>query len=409
MTCREFDPTQGLSRRAGILMALLLIATGAGLALAMAPPAASGELILLPEMLSFRDMRSQLELDVVMRAAVREHPDLLEGPRRDGFYRLDIALNADGSVYRSAVAFFPGVRNGSTSSDRFDLHRIIPWAGSINAGVIIQRGESVGGAGIAPNQIEINYGFLPVNYDPSRAAERVEGPVREHHAELIKSYPGGGLNGLTVLMSEDGRIARMHVARIDRERISQWWTPPADFSVLGLDAEQLGPNGMYAIPLNPRDTTTPAPFHIGAGRDAEGELAILLVHYAWPRREGEPAGGPPLSRGTQIPELRAPTITEQLASRYCSGAMAAAGEAADVCWIAFTREGRVVRAGQFGSDVASSEMREQLRSLNPELDLTDIKSERVRYPTGDRQVRMLLAWGVVDTLGVPDRSSFRLR
>lgn len=388
-------------------MAAVLTAAGAGLALAMEPPAASDELILLPQMLSgLGDMRSQLELDIVMRAAVREHPELIEGPRRNGFYRLDIALNADGSVYRSGIAFFPGVRNGTSHINGRDLYRIIPMGTSTMVGPMIRRGESVGGAGVAPNPIEIAYGFLPVSYDPLRAAERVEAQVREQHAELIQPVRDGMVNLLTVLMTEDGRIARAHVARKSLQ--DRGWRSPADFSVMALDAEQLGPSGILVVYRNPVDTT-PAPFHIVPDPATEADDAWLVVHYAWPRRADEPAGGPPRSRETLIPELQAPTITEQLASGYCASAITPVPETGDVCWIVFTREGRVMRTGQFESGEGGSDRHEELRALHPDLNLTDIKSEYVRYPTGDRQVRLLLAWGVLDALGVLDRSEFRLR
>lgn len=389
-------------------MAALLTAAGAGLALAMEPPAASDELILLPEMLSWRgDMRSQLELDIVMRAAIRVHPELIDGTRRDGFYRLDIALNPDGSVYRSGIAFFPGARNGTSYFNDRALHRIIPrGVSTLSIGPTILRGESVGGAGIAPNPIEIAYGILPVDYDPSRAAERVDAQVLEQHAELIQPVRDGMVNLLTVLMTEDGRIDRTHVARKDLQRIREWRSPP-DFSVMGLDGEQLGPSGVLVVFPDPADATTPAPFHIAPDRGAEESW--LVVHYAWPRREGEPARSPPRGREWLLPELQAPTITEQLASRYCSGAITAVPGNGDVCWIVFTREGRVMRTGKFESGEGGSYGHEELRALHPDLDLTDINSEYVRFPADDRQVRLLLAWGVLDPLGVLDRSEFLLR
>jgi hypothetical protein len=159
---------------------------------------------------------------------------------------------------------------------------------------------------------------------------------------------------------------------------------------------------MYAIPRDPLNTT-PAPFHLAPDRGAESELTILLVHYVWPRRVGEPAGGPPLSYVQLVPELQAPTITEQLVSRYCPDAITSSSETGDVCWIVFSHEGRVLRTGQSETSKGGSLRSEQLRSLHPDLYLTEIRSEPVRYPKGDRRARLMLAWSVPDVMGILDR------
>lgn len=386
----KFAPTDGSAWWRGSVVAALLMTIGAGLTPAMESPATSGELVLLPEMLSPRGMRAELEQAIVMRAAVREHPELINVLRRDGFYRLDIALNADGSVYRSAIAFFMGERGGESNFLTPDLYRIIPLGAPVTAGSRINRGDSIDGVGVSLNEIEIVYGFLPVNYDPSRAAERVEAQVRREFPDLFLPMQGGTMNLLTVLMTEDGRIARSRVAKKSVLRISEWRSPP-DFTVLGLGAQQLGPNGVFAMPGDALDATTPAPLHMPSDSNANDRM--LMVHYAWPRREGEPAGGPPQLRETLIPELQAPTITEQLASRYCAGAIVALQESGDVCWIVFTREGRVLRSGQAKPGPGAAYGTEQLRALNPDLNLTVFRSQPIiRYAADDTKVRLMFAW-----------------
>jgi hypothetical protein len=381
-------------------VAVLLASMGAGFTLAMqapestdaAQPAVAGDVILLPEILpQFRDMRAQLELEVVMRAAVREHPELIDSPRRDGFYRLDVALNADGSVYRSGVAFYPGQRNNDKYLNFFDLRRILPIATASRMSALILRGESVRGVGIAPNMIDIYYGFLPVNYDPSRAAERVETEVRRLHADLIQPYRNGILNVLTVLLTEDGGIARTHVARKNIEQ-ARAWRLLTDFSDVGVDREQLGPNGTFVMPRDPVDTTTPAPFHFRDPNKDTDQEPILWVRYAWPLRIGESAGGPQLSHVKLVPELQTLTTTEQLASRYCPGALTSLDQPPGRCWIVFTREGHVVRTGlqEFGDRRSFGS--ELIRLMNPDLKLGVIKSERVEITPLDKHAQLLLAW-----------------
>jgi len=364
---------------------------------------ASDELILLPDMLSWRrNMRAQREMEVVMRAAVRKHPELIDSPRRDGFYRLDIALNPDGSVYRSGVAYYQGDRNNGTYVNSFDTWRIIPRAASSRAEAVIQRGESVSGVGIAPNTIEINYGFLPVNYDPSRAAERVEVEVRRQHADLIQPYRNGIVNVLTVLLTEDGSIARTHVVPKNIKQDREWVLRP-DFSVMGLDPEQLGPSGTFVMPRDPVDTTTPASFHIFPDRDKDkSEEGILWVRYAWPRRIGEPAGGPPLSYVNLIPELQAPTIAERLVSRYCPNALTPREQPSGWCWIVFTREGRVLRTGLYEANEDRSFGSELIRSLNPDLNLAVVKSEWIGNRASDKHAQLLLAWVGLDSRTDPE-------
>src|SRR5690606_32359544 len=110
----------------------------------------------------------------------------------------------------------------------------------------------------------------------------------------------GEIGVVTVLMTDDGHIARDDVEHIKLEDMRVKLPRGAEachFAVLGVEPAEMGRIGMSMLTRHAGDTA-PVPME---DRDAllpGGRQEVLMVLYAWPRR----AGDPPLAQAVQPQE-----------------------------------------------------------------------------------------------------------
>jgi hypothetical protein len=369
--------------------------------------AAPAELTLLPDDIPRQggDLRSYRQLDLVMRAAVPRYPELISGPSREGIYRLDVALNADGTIYRSGLHFYPGIPTGIGRSSNPEIHRIIPTdASELHVGMPILRGERVGALGIAPNEIRVLFSILPADYDDTRSSWRVERAVRARHSDLAFSDGKGPIPVLTVLMTENGEIDREHVGRINSpEGLAAY----PDFRVLGLDSLQIGSKGRLTLGPEPPDPDIPAqivetdsqysltPYSLRPDRKEQ----LLLVRYAWPRRVGEPdAGTGPFVRPPASPSPPPyPSIASEMVGRHCPEAFQPSRELGDLCWIVLSHQGQVIRSGLYKQGEKRRYNPSLVRELNPDLKLGEVRRVTADNTAGDWFAQVLFAWTTRET------------
>lgn len=234
-----------------------------------------------------------------LQAVLRAHPELLESPHRNGWYSAAVLLRADGSLLRSGLRFAAG--RAQAIRDILD-QRYIPESATPGFGSAAMRpvsqpllqlkrpGEQVGEGRVLQNYLAIQYGVLPAGYDESRALLKVWEAVAQRHAELLLPRDGMIANRVTVLLAEDGSIAR---ERVEVGTRTQLLASAPDFTALGVTPQDLGVRGVMTLARNDYSEVDTAPMDQQMLRaalwSAMGVRDELQVHYAWMRRPGEAA------------------------------------------------------------------------------------------------------------------------
>lgn len=235
-------------------------------------------------------------------ALLRTHPELMAGQSRKGWYSAALVLRPDGSVFRSALRYAddrPGAYRNlldlrylpAITLDPRNVAR--PAAGGSQTAIQLRRAGDVAPDGrVLSNDLIFLYGVLPPGYDEQRSLLPVWEGVLARHSELLLPREATFANRVTVLMGEDGRIAREAVEVGMREDILR---RAPDFAQLGIREEDIGVRGTTTLTRNDYAEVDDAPVDQQLLRaalwSALGVRDELVVHYAWPRRRGEPAGG----------------------------------------------------------------------------------------------------------------------
>lgn len=234
-----------------------------------------------------------------LQEVLRAHPELLDSPHRNGWYSAAVLLRADGSLFRSGLRF--AADRAQAIRDILDQRHIpesaIPGFGS-DAGrpasqpmlELMRPGDQVGEGRVLQNHLVIQYGVLPADYDEPRAALKVWEAVVNRHAELLLPRDGVIANRVTVLLAEDGSIAREKVEVGTR---AQLLASAPDFTALGVSPQDIGVRGVMTLVRNDYSEVDTAPMDQQMLRaalwSAMGVRDELQVHYAWLRRPGEVA------------------------------------------------------------------------------------------------------------------------
>lgn len=242
--------------------------------------------------------------DVAFSALLRTHPELQASPHRDGWYSAAIVLRPDGSVFRSGLRYADD--RSRAYRDILDLRYLPavsldprnpsrPAAASSQTAIELRRAGDVAPDGrVLPNHLVFLYAVLPPGYDEPRSLLPVWEGVLARYSELLLPREAAFANRVTLLMTEDGRIAREVVEMGTREEILR---RAPDFTQLGIRDEDIGVRGTTTLTRNDYSEVDEAPLDQQLLRaalwSALGIRDELIVHYAWPRRRGEPAGGWP--------------------------------------------------------------------------------------------------------------------
>jgi beta-lactamase regulating signal transducer with metallopeptidase domain len=242
--------------------------------------------------------------EIAFDALLRAHPELLASQHRDGWYSAAVVLRPDGSVFRSGLRYADD--RSRAYRDILDLRYLPavsldprnaarPAAAGSQTFIELRRAGDAGPDGrVLPNHLIFLYGVLPAGYDEQRSLLPVWEGVLARHSELLLPREAAFANSVTLLMSEDGRIAREVVELGTREDILR---RAPDFTQLGIREQDIGVRGTTTLTRNDYSEVDEAPLDQQLLRaalwSAMGVRDELIVHYAWPRRRDEPAGGWP--------------------------------------------------------------------------------------------------------------------
>lgn len=235
-------------------------------------------------------------------ALVAAHPQLVAGNPRGGWYSGAVVLRADGSVFRTALRHADD--RAQAIRDILDLRYIpastlarpVPRMPGAQARQIPMEargpGDQVADDKTLRDNLIFQYAVLPPGTDERRTLLAVWDAVLARHEALLLPRDASLANRLTILLTDDGRIARERVEVGPREQMLGG-TP--DFGALGIRAGDIGVRGTITLTRNDYSDADAAPAEQQVIRAAlASALRVqdeLVVHYAWPRREGEPAGG----------------------------------------------------------------------------------------------------------------------
>jgi hypothetical protein len=280
-------------------------------------------------------------------AVIARYPELTSGPDRQDVAAVDLVMHADGRIENIEI------ERGAPGSPRFTNP---PRVAAASGGGVQGLSQMAAGS-LAPNgerlrsAVMVRYTALgrPIEgSDSARAPQRVMQAVRETLPELLLPGTGDRFNRISVLMTEDGRIARHHAELREGKQFQRYGdidplAYAAQWERLGLRADELGTVGITMVFQMP--TTAPA------GNDPRMEQPPRLaeVLYAWPRRPGEPVGGIPQSDiAAELASRVAFTYTDvvKVLEQLLPGALNERGVAPDgVPWLVMSRDGRVLRSG----------------------------------------------------------------
>lgn len=239
--------------------------------------------------------------DHALHVLLQAYPEILDDANRNGWYSASVALRADGTLLRGGLRFADD--RVQAIRDILDL-RYIPETAVQRAGTTVRRsagrpelvlknpGDVVAGGRVLQNHLLFHYTILPPDHEAQRSLLTVWEAALNRHGELLLPREAPVANRVTILLTEDGQIAR---ERVEAGVRSQMLQAPPDFTVLGLRAEEIGVQGSVTLIRNDYSEVDAAPADQQLLRaalwSALGVRDELRVHYAWLRRPGEPAGG----------------------------------------------------------------------------------------------------------------------
>jgi hypothetical protein len=350
------------------------LSAGVALAAFMASAAAMepmlprpAELLILPSGAVAQSSNSLLERNSPERldAAASERvwldvldhfPELTQGPRREGTYVVDRAVLPDGTLAINAIHYAAGPQELAALS--------INATRSLAEGTVTvltrSRGTTLPDRRTLGADVRIQYRAAPAQWDASRSVDLVRRAVLRDHRQLLLANGKGYNYRVTVVMDEEGGIAREKVELIDTNAGGM----PArldltSFEKLGLPSQDVGVMGSTNI--TQFDAQGGAAATVGADGILRGfempSIRSISVLYAWPRRPGEPVGGRPSPMLDVVRAYRPMAAAEaaqssqmvRLAQQYFPEGGPRTGN-----WMLMSASGEVLRTGHV--DLAAGEL-----------------------------------------------------
>lgn len=302
---------------------------------------------LIPDATSVAE-ESRRVADRALQAILETYPEILAGANRDGLYSAAVTLRPDGSVYRSGLRF--AADHAQAGRDAQELREYLAVAQQVSADQW-QKGERLPDGHALRNDLRYQFTVVPEGFDEARSQHVVREAVLAEHADLMLPADAGVLNRITVMMTDDGRIAREQVEFGRREEMMRGGGRPEDFdfSGLGISADEVG---VYGMTLLNHMVGSPDPADFARAMQNRREL---MVRFAWPRRPGEPVGGfpQPPAAGSAFDRAATEAMTEQrtqaiaLARRHFPEVLADPASFGTVRpWVVLSHQGTVLRTGQ---------------------------------------------------------------
>lgn len=307
---------------------------------------------------------------MVWDAVVDRFPQIVDGPERGGVFIVAIALQADGSVVASDMRYIERHELSGLNEIQRELNELLP----VDSRQVLAGFEStqrkaavIPGDRVLKGEVRLIARRVASNWDEKRDSGIVRRAVLANHPDLFLPMSGDHINQLTLVMAEDGTIARHKVQPLAIEQLGSGTrirggcgalrpgVPPeilataiAELAALGVEPEHAGLVGTLRITLPPDQAQLQGGRTIGADGIARGQPAALgmpslNVCYVWPRRPGEPIGGTPLVRDS-VSDVSAMAPQRQQVSRLVEQYFPE-GSPAKGNWMLLTHEGQVVRTG----------------------------------------------------------------
>jgi len=333
-----------------------------------------------------------------VRAAVRAiYPELFATPAADSVTLVVVALNSDGTVYKSTKRAM-GAETVDTSQKTYDAvgvdlgdFQAVGTTGPSDGTEAIVLGNSDIGASVAirlnasaqaQDPVEIFYGVLYSTLDPKRPTSQVRTAVQKRYAHLVRRPKAGMFERVTVYMTAAGGIDRAKTDTLNLAERQPAFLAPDDFLVLGLTPDQVGAIGQTVISE-------------GAGTPHDPSR-VLLINYAWPRKSFE---GPAQPVANQFAFATSDGgVTLAIVNHYIADAFTAP-ESAPEPWILLDHDGKVLRAGRFSSS-DWQHMTEPLSALFPGMRMQQCSFAAVTDAAG-KSVMVNFVWLAPDS-PVPD-------
>jgi hypothetical protein len=323
------------------------------------------------------DLRSRM--DWALARAIERHPELVDGPERDGRLVVAIALYEDGRILSEQMRFASEVEFRSIETE---LRQTLPQGGRQQHGGR-QKGSRLPDGRVLHNDVVLHVGLVPNQYDHSRSSNQVAEIVRANHADLMVSATSPEFRWLVVFMSEDGQIARESyvneplkgrgVLRADDPESVAFLAQQIS-TILGVDINRIGLLGIASLQAGPATVGNP-----DGSSNVSDKLRVLPVLYAWPRRAAEngPAWGEPVaSAGPKLDKAAALAIVERhMPDAFVRTADTAVGQPA----IVLTVDGKFMRSTRLLNQGPIDQRRLQIEQLRNVIYST---TERLKSPAG---------------------------
>lgn len=264
------------------------------------------------------------------------YPEITQGPEIDGTFVVSLNLRADGTVLGNTLAIANSVDEVNTLSHEMKAPDASRTFTSKRKGARQEDGAALRG------HLSVNYSVVSNSFDLSRASPRVEEIIRAERSHLMMPAKGG-MNTLTVLLSEDGAIQRENVEFVGVQGQQSQGKKPAAAEdrakemarKLGVGVEQIGVMGTARINNSASDRANPA---------------YLMIEYAWQRRPGEVTSingqDENFLRGGVDEDAALAVIERVMPEAFLQTDLASSGPSTNAPAIAFTADGRVVGVGR---------------------------------------------------------------
>lgn len=307
---------------------------------------------------------------MVWDAVVDRFPEIIDGPERGGVFFIAIALRENGGVVASDMRYIERHAIQGLNEVQRELNELLPQdSRQVLAGLesTHHKAAVIPGDRVLKGEVRLIARRVTRNWEAERDSGIVRRAVLANHQDLFLPMSGDHINQLTVVMAEDGTIARHKVQPLAIEQLGNSTrihggcgplrpgVPPeiltraiAELSALGVEPEHAGLVGTLRVTLPPDQAQLQGGRTIGADGIARGQPAALgipslNVCYVWPRRPGEPIGGTPLV-WESVPDVSATAPQRQQVSRLVEQYFPE-GSPAKGNWMLLTHEGQVVRTG----------------------------------------------------------------
>lgn len=354
--------------------------------------APTGELPLLPAPLELDQSKSE-QLQMAFRKAVELYPELTEGPEVGGFFVVSLALRADGTVLNSTKRMTTLQNVNEVSRE---LGARLPADARTQIYVSANKGRRLPDGRVLRGNLSLVFSWVAHDYDPSRSSDRVREIVRASRPGLAVPSSNGGMNVLSVFLSEDGRIEReimeFHQFKDLKEAPSPRSEDNESFAKdladrLGLSVTDIGLIGSVYLQEPVVQTL-----------DESGNLRIdkprsLLIHYAWPRRAAETA--PRFGQGIPSSFVSAGVDTDKasaIVKRVMPAAFSETGRTNVRHVLILTEEGRVIRTASVNRE---GNWISQVQELMPGLVVVSVSSANVTNSAG-KKAEIQLVWEASD-------------